>query len=93
MLSKLHDDTERSSFAGASSQKLDHVGMVNLLQEGVLRQQVVQLLPRVIGLEHFHRDSAVTWKAFKPRVTTSYLVVSFLNKPSMICGLRHSPQT
>ena len=40
---------------GAGAQQLDHVGVVHLLEEAVLGEEVLQLVRRVVGLQHLHR--------------------------------------
>ncbi len=71
MLSELHDDTKGTPFAGAGTQQFDNVRMVNLLQEGVLGQEVVELLSRVVRLQHLDGDATVAWERFQPVVTVS----------------------
>jgi hypothetical protein len=71
MLSELHDDTEGTPFAGAGAQQFDNVRMVNLLQEGVLGQEVVELLSRVVRLQHLDGYATVAWERFQPVVTVS----------------------
>ena len=43
---------------GAGAQQLDHVGVVHLLEEAVLGDEVLQLVRRVVGLQHLHRHPA-----------------------------------
>ena len=43
---------------GAGAQQLDHVGVVHLLEEAVLGDEVMQLVRRVVGLQHLHRHPA-----------------------------------
>jgi hypothetical protein len=71
MLSELHDDTEGTPFAGTGTQQFDNVRMVNLFQEGVLGQEVVELLSRVVRLQHLDGDATVAWERFQPVVTVS----------------------
>lgn len=52
MLRVLHDDAEGASPTGARSEQPDDVGVVDLLEEHVLGEQVVHLFPAVVGFQH-----------------------------------------
>ena len=67
MRRKFHDDAEWASPAGAGPQEPDHVGVVDLLEEHVLGEQVVDLLPAVVGLEHLDGNPAVPCTETLPR--------------------------
>ena len=59
MFGELHYDAERPSPAGARAEQPDDVGVVDLLEEGVLGEQVVHLLAAVVRLQHLHCHVAV----------------------------------
>ena len=60
MLSKLHDEIQRTSRVGTGSQQFDNIGMVQLLEKVVLHHQVGEVGAGGPGLEHLDGDCCVT---------------------------------
>ena len=58
MLRVLYDDVERPPAVGTGPQQLDHVGVVHLLQQGVLRQKVLQ----TIYIYTMHQFCVLHWE-------------------------------
>ena len=71
---------------GAGAQQLDHVGVVHLLEEAVLGEEVLQLVRRVVRLQHLHRHPGTVCVDVDKHINNVYLhLIKDLRPQCLFC--------